>query len=168
VLRDPVLQQMIREDRRIDTASSRQWLESLTSNSRKRIVGTQPIEKTVSGFASALGVEPNVVPKRPLWRSLKHEDVYRIDAVAALLDCSSKTVHNYLSKYRRYFLRRYRRDQRHPRRLRVLTNRDIDRLYELAGRPPRVDQHDSLQLEKAWRRERTTAPRKGRKPVKGF
>jgi Putative ATPase subunit of terminase (gpP-like) len=147
-LRDPILQQWIREDKWINTASARRWLQTLAPRiqtlpprARKRIareiVSRRPIEEAVRVFALRYGVEPSAVPKRPLWRSSKHEDDFTIDSVARLLDRSPKTVHNYLSKYRWRFVRHYRRAKDHPRRLRVLTDQEVDLLFDLAGQPPR-------------------------------
>jgi hypothetical protein len=166
VLRDPLLQVLIRKDRWINTASGRRWLESLPASAQKRIVNSQSLKETL---AAMFGVDASTVSTRPVWRSSKHGDVYTIDAVAALLGRSHKTVYNYLSAHRRLFSPpRYRRDRGHPRRLRVLTDRDVDQLIELTGQSPRLDRRDILLLQDAWRRRKPRVPTKRRVPLKGF
>jgi len=77
----------------------------------------------IKSIAWHLGV--NKVPARAGWKSSAHVPVYTVDAAAGLLRVSAKRVHNILSLHRRRFHRRYRRAKNHPRRLRVLTPRDI-------------------------------------------
>ena len=70
-------------------------------------------------------------PQRRVCRSSKGPALYSVHAAAILCRLSRKTIYNRLSRDKAEFPPRYRRGKDHPRRLRVLTASDVNRLQAL-------------------------------------
>jgi len=128
-----MLRDMVKDARWLKSQQGARQLSRMRRDRRQWALKTFDEGRLLRVGAERYQVPMERVPARRVWRSSKHPALFSVGAAAVLCGVSRKTIYNRLSLYKAEFPPRYRRGKDHPRRLRALTVREVNRLQALTA-----------------------------------